>query len=314
MPYVNSKAVHQIDVPLSNLSVKFANDASAYIADQIFTGLPVAKESDAYYIFGKDSLRLEESIRANGAKANEVTYELSTSTYTLNRHSLKELVTDRERENADEGLDPDISAMENVTEKILLRKEKIASTLLMTTTAGGSSHSLTSTLGWTDLTTISDPIGDVQTATTVIQQSSAKLPNTLVFGYDAFSGLRNHPNILERIKYSERGVVTVDLLKAVFDIDKILIGNAIENTAAEGDPDTLGYVWANHAWVGYVNPQAGLRRVSAGYNFFKKEKNLKVWVKKWRDEDREGDWIEANMMSRPILVATACAYSIKGVA
>lgn len=312
MPNATARGLHQINQPLSNLSLKYSNEQKDYIADKIFGTLPVKKESDAYYIFGKDNFRVEESIRADGAKANEVTYSLSTSTYSLNPHALRELVTDRQRDNADSGLEPDTSAMENLVDKILLKKETQLAALLLTTTAGGGSHSLTSTLKWTALTTISDPIGDVNTATTVIKINSAKQANTMVIPYDSWKGLKNHPNILERIKYSERGIITTDLLKAVFDIENIFIGSNVQNTSAEGDPDSLSMVWDASTWIGYVNPSPGLRKISAGYNFVKTNGGNPYAVKKYRDEEREGDWIEVGCFWDAKIVATACAYVVKG--
>lgn len=315
MPYAKGQGLHQINAPLTNLSVQYANNLTGFINNK-FPTIQVQKESDAYYIYGREHFKIPQTIRANGSPANSAEYTVSTSTYTLEEHALRDVVTDRDRGNADAALQPDIDAMENLVSRIMLRKEIQARNLLFTTTNFTNSHSLTSTLGWQDLTTISDPIGDIQTATSIILTNTGKRPNTLVVGYNAFNkGLRNHPNIIERIKYSERAIISEDIVAAVFGIQNIWVGEAVQNTAAEGAAaDSMAYIWATDAWVGYLEPNAKLKSASAVYNFTKGGNGAYPYaVKKYRDEEVSGDWVEVSSFFDTRAVATLSGYLIKGV-
>jgi len=313
MPYANSQGLSQFNPGLSNLSQKYANDTAGFIHNKLPV-INVAKESDKYYVFGRDHFQIPETLRADGAKANRVNYTLSTSTYSLDEHSLEEVVTDRARANADKGLQPDVDAMENLTSRIMLRKELQAKNVIFTTTSFSNNHSLTSTLKWDLLTNTSDPIGDVATATSVIMGKTGQKANTVILGYAAWKGLTNHPNILERIKYSERGIINTDLIEAVFDVSNVIVGNAIYDTNVEGAPATSSYIWDLDAFVGYMEPRPKLKSASALYQFVKSNYAGKPFaVRKYRDDEVKGDVIEVSTMHDSKAVASLSGYLIRGV-
>ena len=70
-------------------------------------------------------------------------------------------------------------------------------------------------------------------------------------------------------KYVQRGVVTKDLLAALFDVDKVLIGNAIKNTAEENQADSFSSIWGKDTIIGHFTngPDADGRNPSLGYSF-----------------------------------------------
>src|SRR3972149_3641898 len=111
------------DRPLENISVAFKSDR--LIAQELSPSVPVKHESDTYYVHSQDSLILPATLRANGGEANESDWNVSTSSYTLEEHALKKIVTDRDRNNADPPLRMDVDATEYLTEKILLRRETV---------------------------------------------------------------------------------------------------------------------------------------------------------------------------------------------
>lgn len=111
------------------------------------------------------------------------------------------------------------------------------------------------------------PIQDVDTWRLSIAQNTGFLPNTLVLGPQAYVQLKNHPTILDRIKYTQRGIVTPDLLAELFDIDNVYIPYVIQNTAAEGLTGVYSFLYGKSALLMYVNPNPGLMTPSAGYTF-----------------------------------------------
>jgi len=85
MPYGKGLGLQQINPGLSNLSMKYANDRNGYVFNK-FPTVPVAHEQDEYYMYGREAFQIPETIRANGAEANQSEYALSTATYSLDRH------------------------------------------------------------------------------------------------------------------------------------------------------------------------------------------------------------------------------------
>ena len=80
---------------LSNLSVAYMN--ADYIADQIFKGdVMVSSESDQWVTYNIER-RIESTLRANKAPANAATWGISYTSYSLEEHALKDIITDRDR-------------------------------------------------------------------------------------------------------------------------------------------------------------------------------------------------------------------------
>lgn len=302
MPYATGLGLQQINPGLSNLSVKFANDRAGYLVTK-FPTVQVAHETDIYYVYGRESFQIPETIRANKAPANRSEHILSTATYALDRHSLDDIVTDRERRNANVGLNPDVDTMEHLTDQILGRMElNAASTIFTTATSFDSTASLTSTMYWSLVTTTTDVIGNVETATSVIMKAAGRRANTLVMGEQTFRYVKNQPNVIERIKYSERGIITTDILSAVFDIQNILVGSAVYDQGVEGQavPSTT-FIWNGKIAAMYLEPSAKLKSPSALYNFQMADGGQYPFaVKKYRDDKLEGDVIEVNAFYKTV--------------
>ncbi len=294
------KDVH-VDSILSGVSIRYSNEE--FIADQVMPVIPVKKESDKYYIYTR-AWKLPQSKRAAGAEANEVEWNVSTSTYQTEEYALKDLVPDRVRDNADNPLDMDVDTTENLTELIQLGREKrVADIVFASGTFGTQTSALSGTNQWDDYAG-SDPIGDVRDAKATVHAATGKMPNVMVIGYSAYLKLLDHPDILERIKYTQKGIITADLLAAVFEVDKLLVGKALYDSTQEGVAESLGYVWGKSVALLYVESSPGLKKVSFGYQF----QSRGFRTKKWRVEGREGDFIEAGEIRDEKVVAAACGY------
>lgn len=294
-----------VDPALSNVSIKYANDT--FIADQIFPIVKVAKQTGKFYVYDKANLRINKTTRAAGSGANEIDFGLSTAVFSCDDHALKEFVADEIQDQAEAALNPLVDATETATEQLLLDRENNLSVLLSNTANVTQNVTLSGTSQWSDYTN-SDPIADVRTARTTIHQNTFNKPNTMVLGKQTFDILIEHPKIIERIKYSQLGVVTKELLARVFQVENILVGEAGSNTAAEGQTDAMSYVWGKHAWLMYITPSIGLKRLTLGYTF---TYSTRI-VKRWRDEDREGTYVRIgndNYVQK--IVAATAGYLIK---
>lgn len=293
---------------LENISVAYKSER--LVADMFAPRVDVKQETNQYFVYSKDSLTLPETQRANGGVANEATWNISTGSYSLQQHALKALVTDRDRSNADVAIKLDIDTTEYLTEKILMRKE--ADLALLCTTPGNWANvtSLSSTLAWNQNTTLSNPILFVDSATTVIAQQSGKLPNTIVMNDPTFRAAKEHISIVDRIKYTSADSVTETMLSKLFNLPKLLVAGGIRNTAQEGLADSVNYIWTDVAYVAYMEPNPGLKKPSAIYQMTKSEFGNPWKVKTWREEEREGDFIEVSTMYQFKAVASDCAYLI----
>jgi hypothetical protein len=129
-----------------------------------------------------------------------------------------------------------------------------------------------------------------------------------VFGSRVWEALQDHPEFIERIKYSQRGIVTEDLVAAVLGIPKVLVAGAIENTAVEGATDAFSFILGKHALLCYAAPAPSIQVPSAGYTFswsdFFGAGSSGQRVKRFRMEHLESDRVEVEMAYDQKLVAS----------
>jgi hypothetical protein len=139
----------------------------------------------------------------------------------------------------------------------------------------------------------------VKTQSYGMARTTGYRPNTLILGPLVMAGLMNNTAVLERIKYSERGIVTEALLASLFEVDRVVVTWAIQNTANQGGTDTFDFMNGKNALLCYSAPNPGLQTPTAGYIFswagFLGSGGTGVRVKRFRMEHLEADRIEGEM-------------------
>jgi hypothetical protein len=279
MPQPTARAVH-VDQPLTNISIAFLQNASNFVAGQVFPNLPVQKQSDLYYIFDRGYFNRDEAKkRAPGTEAAKVGFELETASYFADVWAVKHGIPDQIAANADAVLNLERSAAELVTHKMLIRREKDWASNYFTTGVWGTDYTgVAATPGtgdvvqWSDQTS-GDPIGDIRTAKTDIMESTGFMPNTMVMSQRVLDALVDHPDIVDRIKYSggvgnqNPAVTSEQALSQLFGIPRILVMRGVENSAAEGDSNVHAFIGGKNALLTYSAPTPGIMTPSAGYTF-----------------------------------------------
>jgi hypothetical protein len=286
-----------IDVVLSNISVGWPNNG--FVGPALFPQVLVKKQSDKYYVFGRESWAVDPSgdVRAPGAVANEIPgLEVSTDQYFAKEHSLQIPVTDEERENVDSPLAPDRDGTELVTQKIWLGRE-IAMKNMVTTAANygsGLSVTLSGTSQFNDYTN-STPISVFRTAFRAVHAGLFVEPNVAIIPYQVMSQLEDHPTFINRIQYSERGVLTAEIIASILGVETVIVPGVGFNSANPGQTASLGYLWGKDIILAYVPPRPGLRIPAFAYEF--------VWgyggsrpqvVERWREPQRKADLIRVS--------------------
>jgi hypothetical protein len=300
MPEVEN--VHT-DAILSNISVQYRN--AAYVGQQLMPVVPVQKESDLYYIYDtkEDAFRIPETLRAPKSESKQVDWKVSTGTYQCKEYALNDLIDDRERNNADAPLNLEVDTVEFLTDIIELAQEKRYVDLL---TGALMTHYATITVKWEDYTN-SIPITDIEVGKQDIHSRIFRSPNTLLLGKQVFDVLKHHPDILERIKYVQKGVVTAEFMASVFEVDRVIVGEAGYNTKKEGQTGVYAYLWGKYAILAYIEPRPGVKKYSLGYTF-KVGANT---TRRARIETKHSDWFETSMICDEKLVSVDCGYLMK---
>jgi hypothetical protein len=262
-----------IDRALTNMSVAYMQDASNYIADKVFPIVPVKRQADLYYIYNTgDFLRDEAKVRGAIGESAGGDYDLATDTYYCKKHAFHKDVAPDDRVNYDEPLDADKDAQIFVSQKMLIRREMEWATKFFKTgvwgseVAGAATEPSTGEVIFWNLDT-SNPIGDITGEAVKMASKTGYRPNTLVLSPYVFNALKNHPDVLDRVKYTETGIVTTSLLASLFEVEHVYVAWAVVNSAAKGTADSIDFIMGKNALLCYSNPVPSLRTPSAGYIF-----------------------------------------------
>lgn len=296
-----ASSVH-VNAPLTNVSVAYLQSATDFIADKVFPVVSVDKQTDIYWKYTKnDWFRDEAQLRAPGTESAGGGYNVdSTNTYSAKVYSFHKDIPDQVRSNADSGIDVDRDATMFVTQRLLVKRERIFTANYMKTgvwkdyTGVAVAPAANQFMQWDDYAN-SDPLNDIRIARVYIKTLTGFKPNTLVLAENVFEALKNHPDIVDRYKYTSSSVVTQDMIAKLFEVDKILIAGGVYASNVEGGTDAYSYITSKSALLCYSAPNPGLLTPSAGYTFSWKglsSLGYSTAVKTFRMEHLESDRIE----------------------
>ena len=309
MPQPSSSAVH-VDAILTNISVAYMQQAANFIAPHIFPIVPVDKKSDKYFTYTKnDWFRDEAQLRADGTESAGGGYNISTSSYSADVWAFHKDVGDQVRANADAPINPDREAAEFVTNRLLMKMEtQFMSTYF--TTSVWADDSTPSSL-WDDYTA-SDPINDIETAKQEILSNTGYEGNTLVLGYAVFKALKNHPDIVDRVKYTSSQTVTSDMLARMFEVDRVVVAKSVKATNNEGGAEAYAFNAGKHALLVHSAKTPGLLQPSGGYVFswtgVSQGLGATIGTSRFRMDSLKADRIEGEMGFDMKVVAADLGY------
>ena len=304
MALPETSATH-VDAALSQISISYKNPS--YICGMVAPVVPVAKQSDKFYTFNKgDLLRNDAGVRAPGTVANRGGYRLSTTTFFCDNYAFGKARPYEVDRNADAALQIDQADTEYVTEQLMIDMELACATALFTTSVWATDN--TTATNW-DTYATSTPIEDVRAAADVIQGSTGVRPNQLTIGRQVWTVLQDHPDLVDRLSNTATKQVRLDTVASLFEVDRILIGDAVYNTAAEADAASMSYVWGKNALLNYVPSSPGLRTPSASYTFQWGNR----FVRNYEEEAEMQSVVEAHDYVDFVATASDLGYFFSGI-
>lgn len=312
MPNPTQSDLH-VNVPLTNVSVAYMQDKASFIADKIFPRVPVKKQSDLFWKYTKsDWRRTDAEKRAPGTESAGAGWKVDTGQYFCEVWAIHKDIDDQIRANADSYWVLDKDAATFATNQLLIRRDLdwndayfktgVWATDYTGVAAGPGANEF---LQFND--SASDPVqlfADLQTE--FIRQAGRKA-NTLVLGAETITALKQHPDIIDRIKYTQKGIVTTDLLATLFEVDKVLVSYATFTDVAEqadgrSQDAAADYQFMSNsksALLAYTPSSPSLMTPAAGYTFtwngYLAGNSFGIRTKNFRMEHLASDRIESEM-------------------
>ena len=306
MPSPSQSDLH-VNIPLTNVSIAYMQSSAAYISDKIFPKVPVQKQSDLYWKYSKsDWRRTDVARRAPSTESKGVGWTMDTDSYFAHVYAVHKDVDDQLRSNADSNFNLDRDATEFITNQMLLKRdidwnEKFfAPDVWATEFAGGVDFTQWSDAG-------SNPVEDVARWVLDFRRQTGFAPNKMVLGADVMLYLKQHPDIIDRIKYTQKGIVTEDLIATLFNVEQLYVSYATVATTPQIPDARLQDAAATYDFIAnsksvllaYAPSGPSLMTPSAGYTFtwngYLGGNSQGMKIKRFRMEHIGSDRVEAEM-------------------
>ena len=277
MPLLTPSQVH-IDMPLSNLTLAYAQTQENFIADKVFPTVGVARQSDKYYIYDRANMNRTGDVKklAPRTEVNRIGMTISNSSYFADVYGLGMDFDEQTIANEDEVLNIRSAGAETLAMRLMIhREENFATTFFSTgvwgTEVSGAASGAGTPVYWNDYTN-STPITDVTDARRAMQlKSGGYKPNTMVVGKVTRDELINHPDILARLNggstVSNPALITDAKLAEIFEVENFFVMEAVNNTAVEGAAESNAFIGGKHALLCHTPSSAGLMTPAAGMTF-----------------------------------------------
>jgi hypothetical protein len=264
-----TRAQIHIDRPLTDMAIAFTQNAGDFIAGRALPVRAVSKQTDKYFIYNKQAFfRDDAKLRGPGDTSGRTGFRLSNDSYYCEKWSLGVELSYDDIANADEPLDLEGDALQVVMNGLMIRREKLFAEAcfaasIWTTTVDGAA-----TAKWDDYMA-SDPIRAVDNANKAMRQLSGKQGNKLILGIDVFNALKEHPDLVDRIKYTSNDVVQEQLIAKYLGVDEVMVARALADTNGDGSSTaSLDFIASSKgALLLYAPASVGPRGLSGAVQF-----------------------------------------------
>jgi hypothetical protein len=271
-----------VDKLLTNDSRLLQNDDSQFIADRFLTvpASPVKEKSGKVGYYGKENLRLENTVMGGRGKAPYIEINSrSSDTYLIDSHGLATIVSQDDYDNVELPYDAEKDAMLELRQKLKLGREYSLASAVTSTGTMTRNTTLSGVDQFSDYTN-SDPIGVMQDARASIFDYAGKgMGLRGAMGFKVFEKLRYHPAILENLGFTRQraGMMTENELATALGLDEVLIGSAVYNSSVKGQSDSLAGVWGKHMVVFHAPLKGGLRQQTLGFSIARAKDAISVY-------------------------------------
>lgn len=294
MPQMSNSQARIIDPVLTSIAQGYKN--ADFVGAALFPTVPVPARGGKIIQFGKEDFMLYNTGRSPGQNTKRVSFGHQGSPYVLESHSLEgQLPIETMQEaQAVPGIDMSTNTINATQNIIALRLEKQQADTARNAAAYGASNKITlsGTSQWSDTSGVSDPVAVIEVGKEAVRKKIGKRANTAVIGAVVFAALKQHPKVIDRMKYTGRDVATPELLAQLFGLDKVYVGDAVFADDAGNFTD----VWGKDVVLAYTEkgtvqekgkPSYGYTYQLEGYAVVEEpyfDRNTKSWMFPVTDE------------------------------
>lgn len=267
---------------LTNMSMAYFADPGDFVATSIFPICPVGLSASYYYTFSKADLARDNvgrkpaygKVQPAVMGQNDNTYKCEVDQVIVGIDQIETLNYQRSR--APGVADPRRAKVRFATEQMLLHQDILFAKAFFKIGVWGnewagvaSAPSGKQFLKFNDANF--DPVNFFDARMKEIKQSGRRRPNRLALGAAAYIALKNHPDIIERVKYTgstaNPAIVTTQALAAILQVEQVKVLESTYNAGGIGEEDMQFICDTGSALLCYATPTPAIDEPSAGYIF-----------------------------------------------
>lgn len=299
-----SQPDRRVNALLTNLSVLQMQKEENFGYWQMLSLLPVDHRSDSYWEYNLGQMFNDDAdVIAPGESAPAAHLQGEEKSYLCVKRGLRKAITEEDYDNAENRLDPERVAMKLVTQKNMIRLERLFVSSLIQTSVWGSDQtgvasapSANQFVKW-NASSGATIVQNIETWKEKVATACGNAPNKIGISPDVYAFLRYSSEIRDQIKYTSQESVSLKILAKLFDVERVVVIGGIYNSAKEGATPSLARICTGSVLMTYSPEIATVEDVTAGITFGwnAKGKGLTKYgtrIKSWVDNEKDCTWVQ----------------------
>ena len=279
-----AKGAFKPNMYLTNMSMAYFQAQDKYVAKSLFPILPVQLSTASYYKFSKEDLardnvgrkpqfgKVEPAIMG----INDESYRCFVDQVIVGLDQISTL--DFGRSGAPGVADPRKAKAKFIAEQMNIHLDILFAQKFFNTGVWGNEFTGGTSYSESGKTFIKfdddngDPVKLFDELCSKVEEEGRRRPNKLGLGVKAYNALKNHPAILDRVKYggstANPANVNQNVLAQLFGLDKVVVLASSYNAAPLGAEGDMQFICnPNDALLCYTTDTPAIDEATAGYIF-----------------------------------------------
>lgn len=279
--------------------MEFIMQPARFIASQVLPVFPTEVKDSNFAAITRESIASTPDVKRS-PKGNyaRIEFETEDKSFTCDEYGLESRLPDQHRNLYKSDFDAELATVQGIGNILLLRQEiRVKDALFNTSTfTGASLYTDVSGAPWDAVG--SDAIGHVKAASKVVLKNCGLKPNALILGFDTFENLKLNTAIKAAIQYTKEltDEQLARMIGPVLGVNRIIVGEAVYNSAKQGQAMSGAFVWPDDYALLAVLPTDGkdLKQPALGRTFlWTADSPENVTVEEYREEQTRSDVFRA---------------------
>lgn len=302
----NLQALRVQDPVLTNLAQGYHN--LELVGEVLMPTVEIDKEAGKIPKFGRLAFRLPSTVRNLRGTSNRLDPEdITAIDVALEEHDVEYAIDYREENEAIFSLRQ--FALNTTQDVIALGREKEVASLALDESKYDAGNKITLS-GTSKITSKqADIFAMFDTGIRAVKRAIGRKPNVCVIAGDVWAALKEHPAVIEKLKYSQVAIVTPEVFAKLIGIDTVKIGEAVYEESSQ-----LKDIWSDAIVLAYVAPRSAERKGTVyepSYGYTVRRHNG-LFVDTYKENGGKLEVIRTTDIHKPHLVGSAAGYLIKG--